>query len=155
MRKMLACVLLCFLSMGSLSALEVPGKIFYSIKKTGKIASRDMVLDMPEGRRGKIVVRSASRNFSIEAKKSFTKTKRGQDIFFLAHTMKAPDSVGGQKSAMVFKGTYLKGQNLITYYGDIYSKKIEDENEINGLEGKEDCLEGFEFKGGFSFEVQI
>ena len=37
----------------------------------------------------------------------------------------------------------------------IYSKKIEDENEINGLEGKEDCLEGFEFKGGFSFEVQI
>ena len=69
--------------------------------------------------------------------------------------MKTPDSVGCQKSAMVFKGTYLKGQNLITYYGDIYSKKIEDENELNGLEGKEDCLEGFEFKGGFSFEVQI
>ena len=155
MNKVLVSLLFFVLSIGSVSALEIPGKVFYSIKRTGDIVARDMILDLPEDRKGKIVVRSPSRNFSLEVKKSFTKRKRGQDNFYLAHTMKAPDSVGGQKSAMIFKGTYLKGKNLITYYGDIYSKQIKDESELNGLELKEDCLEGFEFKGGFSFEVEI
>ena len=155
MNKMLASLLLFFLSVGSVSALEIPGKVFYSIKRTGDVVSRDMILDMPEGRKGKIVVRAQGMNFSLEAKKAFTRSKRGQDTFYLATTMKAPDFAGGQKSAMIFKGTYLKGQNVIKYYGDVYSKNIEDENEIDGIEEKEDCLEGYEFKGGFSFESEI
>ena len=155
MNKMLASMLLLFLSISSVSALEIPGKVFYSIKRTGDIVSRDMILDMPEGRKGKIVVRAEGMNFSLEAKKSFTKSKRGQDTFYLATTMKAPDFAGGQTSAMVFKGTYLKGKSVIKYYGDVFSKNIEDENELNGIEEKEDCLEGYEFKGGFSFETEI
>ncbi len=155
MNKVLASLLFFFLSVGSVSALEIPGKVFYSIKRTGDVVSRDMILDMSEGRNGKIVVRAAEMNFSLEAKKSFTRSKRGKDTFYLATTMKAPDFAGGQKSAMVFKGTYLKGKNVIKYYGDVYSKNIEDEKELNGIETKEDCLEGYEFKGGFSFEAQI
>ena len=155
MNKMLASILLLFLSMGSVSALEIPGKVFYSIKRTGDVVSRDMILDLPEDRKGKIVVRAQGMNFSLEAKKSFTRVKRGKETFYLATTMKAPDFAGGQKSAMVFKGTYLKGKNVIKYYGDVYSKNIEDENELDGIESKEDCLEGYEFKGGFSFEAEI
>ena len=56
---------------------------------------------------------------------------------------------------MIFKGTYLKGKNVIKYYGDVYSKNIEDENEIDGIEEKEEHLEGYDFKGGFSFETEI
>ena len=152
---MLYSFVVSFLLVGPASALEIPGKVFYSIKKTGNIVSRDMILDLPMRGQGDIVLRSTSRNFSIKAKKSFTKRKRGQKTFYIAYTMKAPDSVGGQKSAMVLKGTYLRGKNLATYYGDIYSKKIKDEQELEGLEEKEDCLEGYQFKGGFSFEIEV
>ena len=155
MKKVLVSLFVFLLSIGTVSALEIPGKVFYSIKRTGDVVSRDMILDLPEGRKGDIIVRSPSRNFSLKVNKSFTRSKRGKETFYLVHTMQAPDSVGGQKSAMVFKGTYLKGKNLVTYYGDFYSKKIEDDSEINGIEEKEDCLEGYEFKGGFSFEAEI
>ena len=157
-KKVLSSLVILMLSIGSASALEIPGKVFYSIKRTGDVVSRDMVLDLPARGEGDIVLRSASRNFSMTAKKSFTKRKRGQKTFYMVYIMKAPDSVGGQKSAMIFKGTYLRGKNLATYYGDMYSKKINDDQEVEELEGleeKEDCLEGYEFKGGFSFEIEI
>ena len=78
---------------------------------------REVVLDVPSRGQGEVVLSGKSFEWKTINFKSFKNLDR--DIFVASFDTE----FRGMKSTMIFKGTYLKGNNKLFYTGDIYKLK--------------------------------
>lgn len=125
------------ISITSLHATSVDGKIFYELP-SGDLVDRAVSIDVPSRGIGEVVLSGKriewkSSNFSSEQ-------VNGRMVFTVAFKTEFREF----KSTMVLKGTYIKAKNKILYYGDLYKR--------NGHIEFQNDLTDFEHTGGFSFK---
>ena len=121
-------------------ATEVDGEIFYTVP-SGDLASRSVTLDVPSRGRGEVVLRGNS--FEWRTDKFYSRKIAGKQTFVAIFETE----FRGEKSRMAFVGTYIRSNDQIRYYGDIYKRK-------NKGEPFSFNLKGFGFIGGFDFRYQ-
>jgi hypothetical protein len=119
-------------------ATPVGGKIFYEIPGANRVAVRDVSLDVPARGQGEVVLRG--KGFEWRSDKFWTVKNDGQTIFYVAFQTEFEE----HKATILFRGTYLKGSNLILYYGDFYKK--------SGHDFVNRDISDFKYKGGFKFD---
>jgi hypothetical protein len=119
-------------------ATSVGGKIFYEIPGANRVAVRDVSLDVPPRGQGELVLRG--KGFEWRSDKFWTVKNDGQTIFYVAFQTEFEE----HKATILFRGTYLKGSNLILYYGDFYKKP--------GHDFVNRDISDFKYKGGFKFD---
>jgi len=121
-------------------AAPVDGKIFYSLPN-GEIVKRIVTLDVPARGQGEVIL--SGDNFEWRTTNFKTIKKNGKTKFvaiFKTEFMQL-------KSTVVLTGSYVKGTNLIMYYGDMYKKK--------GHNFVDENLSGFTYSGGFRFSYEM
>ena len=95
-------------------SVDAPGQIFYKMP-TGKIVTRDAVLQVPSRGQGDVVLKGNGQYF--KADRFFNKTVNGRTVFYVVFT-EFPGARLGQEA--VYRGTYSRGSNLAMYYGDVF-----------------------------------
>ena len=131
------CLLTLTLLFSSFASALVPvdGKIFYK-SSNGVLVERDVTLEVPERGQGEVILSGEGfewktkmfRSFEINDRTTFIAAFKGESR--------------GKKFTLALSGTYLKGENKILYYGDVFKK-----------DGHKFIynLAGFDYVGGFNF----
>lgn len=140
MKFLFAAILLCFATQfANAESAEVPGQLFYKMP-AGNIVTRNVSLVVPVRGEGDVILKSE--HHQITAHHFEHKEVHGRKIF-KAMFMNPPGAPEG--TCLVLTGTYLRGDNLVLYYGDMYQSQ-------NGQGG-----EGMnpQYAGGFNFQMPL
>jgi hypothetical protein len=116
---------------------EVDGQIFYK-KSNGEVVYRDVTITVPSRGQGEVALRGNGFEWKTTDFRSYM--KKGRLVFVAVFQSEFRD----KKSSIALKGTYLKGQNKIIYYGNMYKTK--------GHGADSSDLSSFRYMGGFNFE---
>ena len=108
-------VLACLALAGTAKAgsVEAPGKVFY-VDDAGVLVKRDVTLTVPE--RGEGEVGLSSSKWTASTSRFFTAKYHGRTVFYVVF-----DDVGPKHNSLLLRGTYLRGSNLASYWGDMYT----------------------------------
>ena len=106
----------------SVNATEVPGTIFYKLKD-GSLREREVTLELParDAENREVTLRFGEREMKT---RHFRSHKKHGKTTFEMHFQKEKD---GKKKMIHYVGTYLRTNEKVLYYGDIYSKKMCDQ----------------------------
>ena len=130
-------------------AVVATGEVFYKIPERNEIVNRAMSLSVPARGIGNVVLIS-SRGTEINSSRFWTGEDHGRKVFHvLFSALKNPTDPNSESIDMLFVGTYIRGANLASYYGDIYFGAAASSIEMA------QTLEGFNHVGGFSFKSTI
>jgi len=131
--------------------IEAPGKAFYKMP-SGELVYRELILQVPDRGNGDVVLKSATE----EARTSifFTRHKNGRVIFYVLFK-NPPHAPEG--TALLLKGTYIRGSNQAIYWGDMFSKKIQEEKSLSldNVEAAEVAAKKWNHLGGFWFAAAV
>ena len=117
-------------------ASNVPGELYYTLPN-GELVNRSVTLTVPARGQGEVTLSGEKFNWSTT--NFWSENINGENIFYAVFQT----SFMNFKSTIAFKGTYLKGDNKIIYYGSMYKKK--GHHEVNN------DISDFKFSGGFNF----
>ena len=131
-----------FFSMNaSASSTVADGYLQYKMP-SGEIVQRSVSLEVPSRGQGEVVLIG---NQEIVAKRFWSERSEGRTIFNIMFDQ-FPGANDGDLA--VFKGTYVRGSNLASYYGDIFKyKKGSTNKDIRKTEGT--------YIAGFWFQADI
>lgn len=107
----LFCLMLLFSS--QVFATPVEGEVTYKLPN-GDLVDRQVVFEAPARGQGEVVLSGNSFEWRTKKFKSFKVL--GKQTFVASFDAEFQ----GMKSILIFKGTYLKGNNKLSYTGDIY-----------------------------------
>lgn len=117
----------------------VNGKIVYQLPN-GELIDRELTIKVPSRGKGEVVL--SGKNFEWKTTNFWSFNKKKETKFLAAFQTEFM----GQKSTILFKGTYLKGSNKILYYGSFYKVKGFEEVDAKSK------LSQFRYTGAFKFE---
>jgi hypothetical protein len=100
----------------ALMAKPVEGVLTYKLP-SGDLVDREVILEVPARGQGEVVLSGKSFEWKTTNFRSFKSL--GRDVFVASFDTE----FRGMKSTLIFKGTYLKGNNKLSYTGDIYKLK--------------------------------
>lgn len=92
--------------------VQVEGKIIY--KRGDVLQPLTAKLALPPRGQGELFLQLQSREDWFKADQFFYETKAGREVFYMVF----PHYEEGK--SFVFRGTYVRGSNLVLYYGDIF-----------------------------------
>ncbi len=114
--------------------VEIEGNILYKLPN-GDLVQRDVLMSVPP--RGEGIVTLSGNGFSWSTE-DFGSYETNDKIVFWALF---ENDFMGRDSKILFRGSYMRGNNLIVYYGDMYKVNNDEESE-----------EDFRYIGGFKFQ---
>ncbi len=117
-------------------ASEVSGELFYTMPN-GKLVNRSVTLTVPA--RGQGEVKLSGEKFNWSTDNFWSEQVNSETIFYAVFKT----SFMNFKSTIALKGTYIKANNTIMYYGNMYKKSGHHEVNKN--------ISDFKFSGGFNF----
>lgn len=97
-------------------AKPVDGELTYMLP-SGELVQRQVVFEAPSRGQGEVILSGKNFEWRTTNFKSFNVL--GKQTFVASFET----NFQGMKSTLVFKGTYLKGSNMLLYMGDIYKIK--------------------------------
>lgn len=141
-------------------SIVAQGGVFYKMPD-GSLLTRDASLEVPARGQGNVVLRSGSVEFVAHGFK--TVHSRGRAVFYVAfiNPVGAPEN-----TAVIFRGSYIRGGDKATYWGDVFTKTYDDNGELSDLtqtpgidafvaDFEASSLDGSEWRhsGGFWFKA--
>ena len=134
--KSLIIVLSLFFSLSAFSQnVEVEGKIFYKYPD-GDLVKRDVTLSVPPRGQGEVILKGNGFEWATTDFGSYE--KHGKQVFYAKFNVEW----NGKESDVILRGSYLRGNNMIVYYGDVYKAK----------DKSKDHKKDLTYTGGFSFK---
>lgn len=129
---------------------EVEGKVFKKVDNY--IHKFHAELRVPEKGNGPMVLhlhdRRHAKDFTVESLRYFYKEEAGRTVVFIVFPYKTADKVA------VMKGTYMRGSNRVTYFGDAFLAPSE-MSEENALLDQHLMEGGCEHLASFYFEERM
>ena len=140
----------CTSASAFMPSVEAPGVVFYK-HPDGNIVHRKAALLVPERGQGKVVLKAGGK--SADGAAFATKKRQGRTVFSVVWT----DLPGAPKdTAVLLRGTYLRGKNVASWYGDMLSRKIDPaRREASVKEILESDDETLAYVGGFGFSAKV
>jgi hypothetical protein len=103
------------------------GGVFYKMPD-GTLINRDATLEVPARGQGDVILRSGP--LSLTAHGFKTIHKHGRAIFYVVFL----DPPGApENTAVVYRGSYLRGSNGAKYWGDVFSRTYKASGELSDL----------------------
>ena len=94
------------------------GKVFYQLP-AGEIVYRGVSLEVPARGQGDVVLRGENSEEAVVADRFFSVESAGRVVFYVVFR----DPPGSQPGTLgIWRGTYLRGSNQATYYGEVFTK---------------------------------
>lgn len=118
-------------------ATAVDGSVFY-LTSDNRLVEREATLEVPSRGQGEVVL--AGRGFEWRTENFWTVQSKGKTIFYASFLTE----FRGFQSTIVFRGSCLKGDNRLMYYGDFYKKP--------GHDASSRSMDEFTYEGGFAFD---
>lgn len=136
-------------------SVDAQGKVFYVIPD-GDLVKREVTLTVPACGQGAVVISSAS-GWRKETTTFFTKHHGGQTTFVVVFQDPQGDN---PNHYLTLKGSYLRGKNLATYWGDLYKLTLPEGTPSN-KQAMEKIMDGNQWHhygshaGGFVFKADV
>jgi hypothetical protein len=140
-------------------SVTAQGAVFYKMP-AGELVKREASLEVPARGQGDVILRSGS--LELKAHGFKTVRKHGRAVFYVVF-LNPPGAP--ENTAVVYRGSYLRGSNAAKYWGDVFSKsyRAEDlsnpakttDSLINDLENGQNSDTEWRHSGGFWFGVEI
>lgn len=103
------------------------GGVFYKMP-SGELINRDASLEVPARGQGDVILRSG--DLALTAHGFKTAHKGDRTIFYVVFL----DPPGApENTAIVYRGSYLRGSNGAKYWGDVFTKHFEKTGELADL----------------------
>ncbi|MFK7822637.1 MAG: hypothetical protein AB8G05_00660 [Oligoflexales bacterium] len=147
--------LFAFSSFAMEQLIEADGKIFFT-NEQGDLVKHAASLSMThgeDGEKGELSLTVGNQTYTTS--KYSSRKKSGRTIFYMAFSK--DDDFLNQHKACVFKGTYVRANNLAVYYGDFFrsgADNSEDQEVIQKLLGTS-SFHKYKYLGGFAFKRPI
>ena len=149
--SLISLVLLCFSSIGfSQTNVAAAGGVLHL--NNNKIQMDDATLIVPRMGDGLIELSFAGHNYVTE--NFFSRKVNGRVVFYVVFSNENCD---GSVEKMSMMGTYVRGNNVAVYYGDIF-KKTYSATAVKtplSLDGIRDLFKKANWWGGFYFEAPV
>ncbi|MBD63730.1 MAG: hypothetical protein CME62_00860 [Halobacteriovoraceae bacterium] len=107
----------------SISAFAVPvdGVVTYKLDN-GNLVDREVTIDVPARGQGEVTL--IGENMELKTTHFKSVEVMGRKVFTIFFTT----DFNGKKAVLVFKGTYMRGENYLIYTGDIYKARASENN---------------------------
>ena len=109
-------ILFALIFSGQLIASEAPGKIFYK-SKDGTLAEREVTLEVPSRGQGEVILRGEK--IEWKSKNFHHMDEHGRKVFVVDFDVER----NGKKKVISFRGTYMRTEDRVLYYGDLFKVK--------------------------------